>query len=72
MLKALADASRPFKTLQQKMNVHYAVLKKSCDGFPSAQKTIADQYSKTIDLIQKDLAKPAEPAGTGAATGTSF
>ena len=53
LLAALADGSRPFKTLQQKMNVHYAVLKKSCDKFPIEQKTIADQYTKTIDLIQK-------------------
>lgn len=67
--KALADNSHPFRELRKNMAGHVSVLKKSCDKFPVEQKTIADQYTKTIDLVQKDMAKPA---GTGAATGGSF
>merc|ERR1712006_63693 len=68
--KALADNSHPFRELRKNMAGHVEVLKKSCDKFPVEQKTIADQYTKTIDLVQKDMA--AKPAGTGAATGSAF
>merc|ERR1712072_782537 len=74
--KALADASHPFRELRKNMATHVDVLTKSCNKFPEEKKSIGDQYTKTIDLIQKDMKKGEEQATatvapTGA-TGSSF